>query len=339
MRAGRHRVATEYRGVGERPAGGVGHGQGNEKGSCSSWNLGRRAARAVVRTGFVMMVGIGAWPVCGDEGSAREAAQEGVPSRALIEQKSKLLDSVLASPRVAQISAGRDGEGAVLIGQARRAAEEARNALSAGDLQRAAALLDQGIRACAMASSRLGRSAEEDAHLRARNQEILQEVMSYRESLGETVRASGGAREEAELERIDRMTARASEYTAANRPVEAGKLLREAHGLAVGLLSELRAGQTVHLNLRFDTPAEELAYERRSHDGNVALVRRMLREDRIPPERRQYVDRHLQESLEYRAQADELAGHGDYPAAIKLLEKANEQLLNAVMSASGVTSF
>lgn len=292
-----------------------------------------------VRAGLALLVAAAVWANTGAQARAQAAAPQSAPDPAVVEQKSRLLESVLSSSRMSQIAAGRDADGALLVDQARRAAEQARGARAAGDLQRAAALLDQALKACSAASLRLGRSLEEDAHQLARNREMLAEITSYRGYVGEAVELRGSEKEVAELARIDQMVLRASEFTGMNRHAEAGRLLREVHGHTVALLSELRAGHTVVLTLKLDSPADELAYERRSHDGNVALVRRMMREYRIDPERREYVERHLQDSLKYRTQADELADRGDYPAAIGLLEKANEQLLNAVMNASGLTSY
>jgi hypothetical protein len=298
-----------------------------------------RRAGAGLRRGLALLLAIGALVAGAGQALAQAAEQQPAPDPAVVEQKFKLLENVLSSPRMSQIAAGRDAEGALLVDRARRAAEEARGARAAGDLQGAAALLDQALKACSAASLRVGRSAEEDAHLRARNRETLEQVRSYRASLGEAAKERGDDRVTAELARIDQMVIRTFELGAANRHADAARVLREAYDLAVELLSELRAGHSMVVARRFDTPAEELAHERRAYDENLALVQRMMREYRIDPDRREHVERHMADSLRYRTQSDDLAGRGDSPAAIRVLEQANDQLLKAVMTASGLTSY
>jgi hypothetical protein len=302
--------------------------------------MGMRAGRG---RGSLVTAALGlAWAaaafVPGTEPSALAQATDVAPNRAVVEQKLKLLENLLNSPRSAQLAAGKDAEAASLMAQARRGVEEARTALAAGDVAAAGALLDQALKASSTASARATRGGAADAAQRNRNRELLEELNSYRVSLNEAVKEKGSVVGAATVQRIDQLTAQAAEMTAAHRHAAAGKLLAEAYGMAVATLSELRAGQTVTMALKFDTPADEYAYEQKRHRSNEMLIEMLITEGKVDASRRQILDRYLEESFRLRSQAEQAARADDYPAAIKIMEKANDQLMNA-LRASGLANF
>jgi tetratricopeptide (TPR) repeat protein len=261
--------------------------------------------------------------------------------RAVVEQKLKLLESVLNSPKLAQAATGGDAEVSGLIAKARNGLDQARAALNAGNVTEAASLLDQALRASSMASQKATRAASSssgDALQDTRNNEMLEEVKAYRSSIADALKQKPSAKGSIALESIDRLVAKARELTAANRQGEAGKAITQAYGIAVATVSELRAGETVIHELKFDTPADEFAYEQKRHRSNEMLVDMMINEGKVDAGRRQLLDRYLEDSFKLRSQAEQLAKGGDYPAAIKTMEKANDQIMNA-LRASGLASF
>jgi tetratricopeptide (TPR) repeat protein len=261
--------------------------------------------------------------------------------RAVIEQKLKLLESVLNSPKITQAAASTDPEVSGLVAKSRKGLEDARAALNTGDLSAAANLLDQALRASSLASQKATRAASPstaDALQRTRNSEMLEEVAAYRSSIADALKRKPGAKGSAALDRIDKLVAQAAELTSAQRHAEAGKAIAEAYGIAVATVSELRAGETITHELKFDTPADEFAYEQKRHRSNEMLIDMMIKEGKLDPGRRQLLDRYLEDSFKLRSQAEQLAKGGDYPAAIKTMEKANDQIMNA-LRASGLASF
>ncbi|HEX6827573.1 MAG TPA: hypothetical protein VF104_01190 [Burkholderiales bacterium] len=266
-----------------------------------------------------------------------QGAADAAPNRGVVEQKLKLLESLLNSPKTAQISAGGDTEAAALISQARKGLEEARLALAAGDTTKAGALLDQALKASSTASSRTARAGQDDAQ-RVRNRQMLDELNSYSASLTQAVLEKGSAEGTAAVQRIDKLVAQAGQMTAAGQHAEAGKLISEALNLAVATLSALRSGQTVVLSLKFDTPADEYAYEQKRHQSNLMLVEVLVREGKVEEGRRQLLERFVDESAQLKQQAEQLATAGDYAGAIKSMEKANDRLLTG-LRASGLANF
>jgi len=267
-------------------------------------------------------------------------APEAVPDRAVIEQKLKLLEVVLNSPKLAQAAASGDPEAASLAAKARQGLEEARAALQANDTLKSAALLDQALRASSAASLKASRSAAPppDAAQRNRNNELMQEVASYRASIVEALKSKNDAKGATALQRIDALVAEATSLTAANRHADAQRAISQAYGISVATISELRAGETVTHELKFETPADEYAYEQKRHQSNEMLVDMMIKEGKVDPGRKQLLDRYLEESFRLRSEAEKLAKTGDYPGAIKNMEKANDQIMSA-LRATGLAGF
>lgn len=269
--------------------------------------------------------------------SAMAQAAESAPDRSVLEQKLKLLEGILNSPKSARISTGSDAEAAALLAQAKKGLDEARLALAAGDTPTAGALLDQALKSSTAASSRAARSGTDDAQ-RARNRQMLEELNSYSASLTQAVLEKGSAEGTAAVQRIDKLVADAAQLTATGRHAEAGRLISEALNLAVTTVSALRAGQTVVLSLKFDSPADEYAYEQKRHESNLMLVEVLVRDGKVEEGRRKMLDRFVDESTTLKSQAEQQAKAGDYPAAIKTMEKANDRLLTG-LRASGLASF
>jgi len=265
---------------------------------------------------------------------------EGAPDRAVIEQKLKLLEVVLNSPKLAQAAASGNSEAAALAAKARQGLEEARAALDANDTLKSAALLDQALRASSAASLKASRGSAPPPEVAQvnRNRELMQEVASYRTSIAETLKGKSNAKGAAALQRIDGLVAEADSLTAGNRHADAHKAITQAYGISVATISELRAGETVTHELKFETPADEYAYEQKRHHSNEMLVDMMIKEGKVDPGRKQLLDRHMEESFRLRSEAEKLAQAGDYPGAIKHMERANDQLMGA-LRATGLAGF
>lgn len=265
---------------------------------------------------------------------------EAPPERAVVEQKLKLLESVLNSPKLAQAASSSDPETAALAAKARQGLEQARAALDANDTLKSAALLDQALRASSAASLKASRSAAPPPEVaqRNRNNELMQEVSSYRTAIAEALKTKNSAKGAAALQRIDGLVAEANGLTAANHHADAGKAITQAYGISVATISELRAGETVTHELKFETPADEYAYEQKRHQSNEMLVDMMIKEGKVDAGRKQLLDRYLEDSFRLRSEAEKLAKSGDYPGAIKNMEKANDQIMNA-LRATGLAGF
>lgn len=260
--------------------------------------------------------------------------------RLVVEQKIRLMESLLAAPRARQAEAGGHVEAQTLFARARQLLDAARGKLAIKDYEGAGRALDEALRAVSSGSSALyrdGSSLSEDAH-RAQNAELLEQLQTYRASLVEAAGVPEGGIASAAVVRLDQMAATAQELMRAERHREANKILGEAYRHVVTALSQIRAGQTVILELKFASPADEFAYEQKRNRGHEMLVNMILEEDRFQDTMRDTVMRYLDESRKLRARAEEKAAGGDYKSAIKTMELATGQLARA-LRAVGVPVF
>ncbi len=262
------------------------------------------------------------------------------PRRATIEQKLRLAGLLLSSPKMKH---ALDSDNAELRAQADRARsllDQARGALAGNDLDQASAALDHALKSVSAVSSlaRNGAALDLVAH-RARHAELREQVKVFRGALLETGRdATAAGIVGSAVEKIDVLSAEAESLAAENKYPEANKRLREAYLHATQILTTLRAGQRVTLTLKFDTPADEYAYEEKVNLSHVLLLDQLLADGRTSETKRHALDRALDENRMQKVQAEQEAKAGNHAGAIKTLEQSTLRLKRTLQS-SGVPIF
>jgi hypothetical protein len=137
---------------------------------------------------------------------------------------------------------------------------------------------------------------------------------------------------------LDQFVAEAEKASAVGRHDDANKSLTQAYRLAVISLFEVRAGETITIELKFDTPADEFAYEQRLHQSHELLVDMAVAERKPAAEVLALIAQKVTHASVLRGRADERATAGDHAAAIKLMEQATGHLVRAIQAA-GVPVF
>lgn len=260
--------------------------------------------------------------------------------RRLVEQKIRLVEMLINSP-AAKNAAGRDDEAATLVRDGRQGIEAAKKSLDDGRLDEASKLLDEALKSVSAASRKL--SAEggglSDSALKKTLQDLTDQVASYRASVADLGRdAKVGAAAKALLGRIDALSSEAQQLARGGRLGDANKKMAEAYKLAVEEISRLRAGQEVVMSLKFETPADEYAYEQKRYASNEILVEMMIGEGRAEGDKRKLVDQFVEEGRKLKVQAEAQAGAGKHKDAVGLMEKATGQL-NRALQSMGVPVF
>lgn len=174
--------------------------------------------------------------------------------------------------------------------------------------------------------------------LSSRNAELESQVRDYSASIAAALKIQGRNQDarlgrpeqDNRLTQLDRMLDEAKQLTDAGRHGESNRVLAGAYHMAVTTLSELRAGETVILELKFDTPADEYAYEQRRNQSHEMLVEMMIQEGRGKDHNRGLIDNYLLEDRQLRSRAEAEAAAGNYAAAIKSLEEATGRLVRAL---------
>jgi len=255
--------------------------------------------------------------------------------RRLLEQKIKLLETLINSPAAKGAAYGREAESTVLVEKGKASVDAARAALAENRLDDAATLLDEALKSAATASRKLATDGGglPDSALRKSLADLGEQVATYRRSIADLTRdAKSGAAAKVLLERVDGLGGESKRLAEDGRLGEANKKMAEAYKLAIEEISRLRAGQEVVLELKFDTPADEYAYEQKRYASNEIIVEMMIGEGRAAGGQRQLVDGFVGEGRRIKARAEGHAQEGQYGEAVAAMEKASTQLNRALQS-------
>lgn len=285
-----------------------------------------------------LLVGASLWTLLAGGALAQSPAEE---KRRLIEQKIKLVESLIDSPAARAAAGAADPEVPALVERGRRATQAARAALAENRLDDASRAADEALKSAASASRRLsaqGGALPESAQRRT-FQDLREQIAAYRASVAELAGDErSGARARELLARIDSQTSESIRLADSGRWGDANRRLADTYKLTVEGIARLRAGQEVVLSLKFDTPADELAYEQRRFNSSEIMVRKLIGEDRLDGERRRLVDAFVSRGRELKQQADSHASSGNHKDAVPLMEQANIQL-NRALQAMGLPAF
>lgn len=265
---------------------------------------------------------------------------EGDTSRQrMVEQKLRLVEVLLNAP-AAKNAATRGGETQALLDASLKALGEARSALAGGNTEAAAKLADDAFKSIAMVSRRISAdSALSESAQRKNYDELSEQVATYRASVAELVRdPKTGSAAQKLLGQIDQAVTEAARLGGGGQLGEANKKLAEAYKLAVSELSRIRAGQEVVMSLKFDTPADEYAYEQKRFKSHEIMVNMLIAEGKAEGESKKLVDGLVGEGRRLMQQAAQNAEAGRYKEAVVLMEQATKQAVRA-LQAMGVPVF
>lgn len=271
------------------------------------------------------------------QGSAGDAAAE--QRKRLIEQKLRLVESLVNSPAAQASAYGREAETPALVLSGRKLLDRAREALAANQLEGASVALDEALRQASKASARISNQpgALSQSVQQANYKNLSEQIVGYRGGIDDLAR-QGNDTAKSVAARIHALQAEAGRLGDAGQFGDANRKLADAYKLAVETISTLRAGQTVMLSLKFDTPAEEYSYERKRFQSNEILVDMMIGEGRADGERRNRVDGFVRDGRKLAGQAGDQANSGDFKGAVAVMEQASVQL-NRALQIMGVPVF
>ena len=259
--------------------------------------------------------------------------------RRLAEQKLRLVEMLVNSPAAQAAASSREGDTAVLIERGRSLLRDAREALAAQRPADAAQALDEALRSVSKANSRNAGGGLSDSVQKQRLQDMSDQVAAYRLALVDLAKSpANGAGAQAALQRVDAIADEARRLAAAGRLGDANKKMAESYKLAVEEISRLRAGEVVTLSLKFNSPAEEYAYEQKRFQSNEILVNMMIADGRAEGDKRRLVDGFIQEAGRFKADAISQTINNNYKDAVSLMEKGFTQL-NRALQVMGVPAF
>lgn len=262
------------------------------------------------------------------------------PKLLLAQQKARLVETLINTPAMKAAQDGKNPEITGWITQSRNLLSQAGNAISAARPEEAIEQLDEALRNLSKASSQL--TADGTGSINTQKKQFdghASQIESYRRTLQDMTSSPQTAAAARQLIiRIDALTAEGRKLFDGGRHDEANKRMAAAYKLAVEEISRLRDGQEVVMRLQFNSPREEFDYEQKRFYSNEILVGMLIREERATGDARKQVDAYVQGASSIKAEATAKANAGDYPVAIKEMEKANLQL-NRALQMMGVPVF
>lgn len=271
---------------------------------------------------------------------AAPVAADPNPKLNLAQQKAKLLETLINTPAMKAAQDGKNPEVANWLAQSRSLLAQANSAISAARPEEAIEQLDEALRNLSKASSLLTSDGSGSAGAQKKQfDNHAAQIESYRRTLQEMTSTPQTATPARQLiVRLDAMTAQGRKLFDAGRHEEANKQMAAAYKLAVEEISRLRDGQEVVMRLQFNSPREEFDYEQKRYYSNEILVGMLLREERATGDARKQVDAYVDAAGKVKSEALAKATASDYPAAVKEMEKANQQL-NRALQMMGVPVF
>ncbi len=219
--------------------------------------------------------------------------------------------------------------------QTRALYQKALSAYNINDYKAAAELLNQALRTMFEAV----RMADPDKVLAEKRERDFQSRLASVNALADAhnrVSQEKDARAaNSELRQlVDRKVSQAHTLRQAGKLVAGRRALDEAYVAIKVAIESLRGGDTLVRALHFDTKEEEYHYEVDRNDTHRMLVDVLLREKMEGSETiKKMVQSFIDKAAGTRNKAEELAGKGDYDAAVKTMEQSTKDILRAIRSA------
>ena len=263
------------------------------------------------------------------------ATDSGNQKRKLIEQKIRLIDMLINSPAAKSASTGRDQESVKLIESGQKTFESAKQAYKDDRLDEASKLLDDALRSASSASKKVAPSGDgfSESAQRKTFADTADQIATYRASVVDLARDPKVGADAAQLLlKIDAMTSESRQLADRGQLSDANKKLASAYRLTIEEITRLRAGQEVILSLKFDTPADEYAYELKRFASTSTMVDMMIAEGRADDQKRHLVDGLVTDANKLKSSADTAADASQHKEAVGLMEKAVKQLNRALQS-------
>lgn len=282
------------------------------------------------------LIAVVAWPTPEVRAQSSAAAPGALidpveQKKRLIDQKIRLLEMLLNSPAAKSAAYGAEAETTTLVAHGHKVIAEARQQAAEARYDEASKTLDEAMKVVTKATRRSSDTSFADSAHRQTYADQSEQIATYRKSVVDLTKDPKlGDAARTLLARIDALTAEGAQLLTAGRLGEANKKLAEAYKLVTEDIARLRQGHVVVMSLKFDSPAEEYAYEEKRFGSNRIIVDMMMAEGKGDGDKRPMIERYLNEAGQFKREAEGLAQNGRYDEAVKSMERANGQLVRAL---------
>lgn len=271
------------------------------------------------------------------QGEAKVPSPAVSASRQLVEQKAAFLKRVFSdSPAIRRIEAGNNAEARKFLASAQENFRNAVLSIKNNDIAGADKQLNEATWLIGKARQLVPDPLARNVEHRVRYAQMLDSIESLRISYQrhlQRARPQPPEAADALLVKVAQLVDRAKGHAESEQVVQANKSLAEAERTLMTGLGRVLGSKTIEYAQRFETPAEEYAYELERNRGYADLIPIAL--DGFKPrgeavrEARQFVDanRGLREQAQRHAAAE------DYHSALTALRSGTAQLQSALAAA------
>lgn len=257
-------------------------------------------------------------------------------SRPLVEQKEAFLKRVLSdSPAAKRIQAGNNAEAKRHLAGAQESYAKAVLSIKNNDIASADRQLNEATWLIAKARQLVPDPLARDVGHRVRYAQVLQSVeslrISYQRHLQRVKRQPpGSAVNDARLSKVAQLVDSAKSLANAGEVVQANKALGEAETTLMVGLSRVLGAKTIEYAQRFETLAEEYAYELERNRSYGDLIPIALAEFKPGKEALREVQHFVNANGQLREQAQQQAAKKDHRSALTALRDGTVHLQNAL---------
>jgi hypothetical protein len=260
-------------------------------------------------------------------------------SRQLVEQKEALVRRLLSdSPAARRIESSGNAEARKYLAGAQESYAQALRSIKSNDIGGADRQLNDATWSIGKARQLAPDPQARGVEQRVRYAQMLQSVESLRISYQRHLQRSKRHAPDVEvnderLVTVARLVEYAKSLSNSERVAQANRALGNAEQTLMVGLSQILGTGTVEYTQRFETPAEEYAYELERNLSYADLIPIALSEFRPGSEAIREVQRFLDNNRQLRERAQELAAKKDHGAALKTLRRGTAYLQSALAAA------
>lgn len=258
--------------------------------------------------------------------------------RATVEQKRQLVARILEdSPASRRIEGSDHEEARKQLAAARAKSVHAGELLDRGDLGAGDAALNEAMAMISRARQMVPDSRRRVIEHRVRYEQLAASVDTMLGAARRQLERAGSSRERSEVDQAAHHVEEARSLAGAERFEDATRVLMGAERTLVSALRATLGGATLDYTLRFESPAEELAFEIDRFNSLHQLVPLAIAELRPGREAAALVDRHVKRGTALREAAAREAARREWPAALKSVREASDWMQRALLAAGLVT--
>jgi hypothetical protein len=257
------------------------------------------------------------------------------PNPAVVRQKEALVRSLVQeSPVAARVNSSGNAEAKRLLGLAQDGYHQAVIHIQTGDVAQAEKYLNEAMWSMGKARQLVPDQASRQIEDKVRFQRLKESVDSLRGSYTRhAARGKTAGARDPELARADALMEEAETAENADKFGDAVKLMQQAESILLQAMNKVLGSATLEYAQKFETPAEEFAYELERNRSFADLVPVAVGELKPNPDAARLVERYVDQNKALREQAQREAGNKDYAAALKTIRSGTGYLQRALLTA------